>query len=324
MIVVAIQAAFLLNNNTVAFDPWHDRATYDITYTADVSSLVAGGASVRLWMPVPADRVYQTVTGVRVDAPWAYRLTADADGNRFIYIESTPGTSEGSLVVLRATVQRRPVHSLPDDAVEGRAAHDTSRFLRSSSRIPVDGVIATLADRVSGRLSDRRAKIRSLYDYVVHTMRYDKTGTGWGLGDAMWACQSKYGNCTDFHSLLIGMARSQKIPARFVIGFPLAAGTRSGRVTGYHCWAELQESPREWLPVDASEAKKSNRADAYFGVVPSDRIEFTMGRDLVLSPPQDGGPLNFFIYPYAEVNGSAVRVPWTLTYERTAAAPDRS
>ena len=33
-------------------------------------------------------------------------------------------------------------------------------------------------------------------------------------------------------------------------------------------------------------------------------MEFTAGRDLVLSPPQDGPPLNYFIYPYAEVDGS--------------------
>ncbi len=28
-----------------------------------------------------------------------------------------------------------------------------------------------------------------------------------------------------------------------------------------------------------------------------------MGRDLVLNPPQAGDPLNYFVYPYVEVNG---------------------
>ena len=28
-----------------------------------------------------------------------------------------------------------------------------------------------------------------------------------------------------------------------------------------------------------------------------------MGRDLTLVPPQDAPPLNFFVYPYAEVDG---------------------
>jgi transglutaminase-like putative cysteine protease len=44
-------------------------------------------------------------------------------------------------------------------------------------------------------------------------MRYDKTGTGWGRGDVLYACDAKKGNCTDFHSLFIAMARSQGIPA---------------------------------------------------------------------------------------------------------------
>jgi hypothetical protein len=32
-------------------------------------------------------------------------------------------------------------------------------------------------------------------------------------------------------------------------------------------------------------------------------VQFTMGRDLRLSPAQDGPPLNYFVYPYVEVAG---------------------
>ena len=60
----------------------------------------------------------------------------------------------------------------------------------------------------------RLQRARALYDYLLATMRYDKTGTGWGRGDAEWACDSKRGNCTDFHSLFMSMARSQHIPSR--------------------------------------------------------------------------------------------------------------
>jgi len=30
---------------------------------------------------------------------------------------------------------------------------------------------------------------------------------------------------------------------------------------------------------------------------------FSTGRDVVLNPMQEEGPLNYFIYPYAEING---------------------
>ena len=33
------------------------------------------------------------------------------------------------------------------------------------------------------------------------------------------------------------------------------------------------------------------------------RVQFSMGRDLRLTPPQEGKPLNYFVYPYVEVDG---------------------
>jgi hypothetical protein len=59
-----------------------------------------------------------------------------------------------------------------------------------------------------------------------------------------------------------------------------------------------------WVPVDISEASKNPKLkEYYFGNLTEDRISFTVGRDLTLVPKQDGPPLNFFIYPYVEVEG---------------------
>ena len=91
-----------------------------------------------------------------------------------------------------------------------------------------------------------------------------------------------------------------------MIGFPISPDETAGPVGGYHCWAEAWDPARGWIPFDASEAWKAKRFDDYFGTLPSDRIAFTIGRDLVLEPPQRSEPLNFFVYPYAEVDGEAV------------------
>jgi len=32
-------------------------------------------------------------------------------------------------------------------------------------------------------------------------------------------------------------------------------------------------------------------------------VKFSVGRDIRLDPPQQGEPLNYFVYPYAEVDG---------------------
>ena len=59
-----------------------------------------------------------------------------------------------------------------------------------------------------------------------------------------------------------------------------------------------------WVPVDISEANKNPKMkDYYFGNLTEDRVTFTTGRDIDLVPKQDGAPLNFFIYPYVEVDG---------------------
>ena len=135
-------------------------------------------------------------------------------------------------------------------------------------------------------------------------MQYDKSRPGFGRGDARWACESRFGNCTDFHSLFISIARGRKVPSRFEMGFPLPGDAREGTVGGYHCWAHFYVDGKGWIPLDISEADKHpSLRRYYFGNLSADRFSLSRGRDLVLSPPQSGPPLNYFVYPYVEVDG---------------------
>jgi transglutaminase-like putative cysteine protease len=179
-----------------------------------------------------------------------------------------------------------------------------NRFLQPDKLVPIIGLPAELAAKeVQGKTNDLD-RSRALYDYVFNNMKYDKSGTGWGRGDTLWACDSKHGNCTDFHSLFISMARSQHIPARFEIGFSIPEGKASAEVAGYHCWSEFYLKDRGWIPVDISEAwKHQEKKDYFFGTHDANRVQFSMGRDLQLTPAQDGDRLNYFVYPYVEMDG---------------------
>ena len=97
------------------------------------------------------------------------------------------------------------------------------RWLAPDRLVPLDARIRALADKVTRGKPTDLEKARAIYDYVVSTMRYDKTGTGWGNGDIYWACDTQSGNCTDFHALFTGLSRAVGIPAKFVIGFPRAS-----------------------------------------------------------------------------------------------------
>jgi transglutaminase-like putative cysteine protease len=176
------------------------------------------------------------------------------------------------------------------------------KYLGPDRLVPIDGQIKLVSAKVGDPDRSSYEQARAIYDYVIANMIYDKSGNGWGRGDAIYACNLKKGNCTDFHSLFIAIARSRGIPARFTIGFPLGEPS-VGEIPGYHCWAEFYAGG-EWVPVDASEAwKHPQLRQYYFGHLDADRVAFTMGRDLVLKPRQSGEPVNFLIYPYVEVDG---------------------
>lgn len=304
------------------FDPWTQSAHYELEYRVDLTPLVVRPAdSIRVWVPTPAANAHQQVLSTNIKSPWTHRETQDRYGNRYIYLEAAgKETAKGGALVMHFVVERSPSKGVRQSSVRPDTALDPRRYLAAQRRVPIGGLIRQIAERESSSRETDAQKIRAFYDYVTRTMRYSKHGQGWGRGDALWACDARYGNCTDFHSVFVGLARSQKIPARFIIGFPIPADKTAGEIGGYHCWTEAYDRQRGWVPLDASEAWKTKRLDDYFGTLPSDRVAFTVGRDLVLEPPQQGEPLNYFIYPYAEVDGQPVeRVPWKLRFRRLAA-----
>jgi len=61
--------------------------------------------------------------------------------------------------------------------------------------LPIDGRMKELADENTRGRQGAVERTYALYDYVFHTVRYDKSGTGWGRGDALWVCDAKHGNC---------------------------------------------------------------------------------------------------------------------------------
>jgi transglutaminase-like putative cysteine protease len=284
--------------------------TFEFTYVARIPASPPDAKVSRIWIPLPRTDTFQTIGALKIDSPFAYARRRDPEyGNEFLFLE-VPSAKIAEPAEIRISFQAtRLEHRVAFDAhaanVSASAnAPSLQRFLEPDRRVPLQGVIAELSVQQTQGLQDPLAKARAIYNYVLATMRYDKSGTGWGNGDAVWACTEKRGNCTDFHSLFIGMMRAAGIPARFEIGFPLPADQHEGAIAGYHCWAEFYVAPYGWIPVDASEAwKHPDKKDYFFGAHDDNRLQFTVGRDIRLNPPQQGNPLNYFIYPYAEVDG---------------------
>jgi hypothetical protein len=78
----------------------------------------------------------------------------------------------------------------------------------------------------------------------------------------------------------------------------------AGKIGGYHRWALFHADQHDWVPVDISKADKHpEMKEYYFGNLTENRVTFSAGRDVDLLPKQAGPPLNFFVYPYVEVDG---------------------
>jgi transglutaminase-like putative cysteine protease len=284
--------------------------TFIFTYQVTLKDIPAGAQRVRVWIPCAVTDANQTVVLKKASGPVHLREVREAPfGNHILYGEiphpqSGPAEFTAEYEVTRKEYSKGDYESLMKASPGSRAApQDLARFLAPDRLVPIDGRMKELADENTRGKQGTVERAHALYDYVFQTVRYDKSGTGWGRGDSLWVCDAKHGNCTDFHSLFISMARAEGIPARFEIGFPVPVG-QEGSIPGYHCWAEFFVAGVGWVPVDISEAwKDPKKHDYFFGTLDANRVQFTVGRDLTLQPKQHGGPLNYFIYPYVEVDG---------------------
>ena len=307
--LLTAQSTSNASSNAQKFSP--PSRTFHFTYSFTVKDIPSGAKRVRVWVPVPQTDQHQSVRVLAIKAPVKTQMTQEPEyGNRMMYAEIQNAAPSKAEFTLEYEIKRRE-YSRGDFAQLERTDQKPSlvsasmrRLIAPDNLIPTDGKIKTLAVEVTGSQTGAVAKAKAAYDYFFTTMRYDKTGSGWGRGDALWACDAKHGNCTDFHSPFIGVLRADGIPARFDIGFPLPENKDKGDIAGYHCWAEFHASKTGWVPVDISEAwKAKEKQDYFFGSVDANRVQFSTGRDVTLTPKQDGPALNYFVYPYVEVDG---------------------
>ncbi len=299
--------------------------TTRFVYEANVPQ---AGAPVRLWLPLPSDSPWQSVNDVEIVGVETYQVTRETKfGNRMVYLESAKTPLK---VTVSFTVERRAVRVLTA-AEQTFAAQSWMNFaLAADAKVPVGGRYGDMAKQIAGNKATASDKMRAFFDNVVATMQYDykKESPRLGEGDVAFVCDYKKGNCSDLHSYIISLARSEGIPAVLEYGFPISGIPldeplkSEGKIGGYHCWTWFKDE-RGWVPLDASDARrwldneKPALRDFVFGNLITERsaVAMSRGRDITLAPAQKAAPLNYFIYPYAESNGAPVKAEWTLNYQ---------
>ena len=269
--------------------------------------------NARMWIPIPTTDSFQTVEMKSIAAPGKQNILQDQKhGNKVLFLALDPKDS-GETIAIRYQVQRKEKTVYPDETKM------PEEYLKPEKLVPSNEKIRSIAAKVVEGKKGDLIRARALYDHVIDRMRYIKIdNSGWGQGDAVYACDSRTGNCTDFHAYFIALARAVDIPARFTIGASIPSERNEGGINGYHCWAEFY-SDGNWWPVDISEGDKcSGLTSYYFGHHPANRIEFSQGRDLVVEPGPQSGPINFLAYPLLEVDGKPIRAKVDFSFKRGA------
>lgn len=292
-----------------------DSRNIELYYTVTVPE-IPDAEDVACWLPVPQSDTHQTVNGYKLLGDFFHKEVSEGEyNNRFIRVDLSPAAGDSAEFTVVYNVTRLRVGD-SNFSMEDNTPEMIRRFLAPDAMIPLTGRIAAEAREVVGDETDPLTQARMLYDNIVETVTYNKPPGGLhGRGDALFACDERYGNCTDFHSLFIGEARSLGIPARFHMGVPFPMDKSEGDIGGYHCWAEFWVDEYGWIPIDASEANKNKaRTDELFGGLDASRIEFVTGRD-VFVPGTATGTVNFIIYPHVEADGEKINAEKSFSFQ---------
>jgi len=280
---------------------------FEFVYRATLPEIIG---NARLWLPLAKSDEFQHVEVKSIDAPGPWRELEESEhGNKVLYVEIGPAGS-GKMIEIRYRVKR---FEKSEYAVREPTPQ---KYLGPENLVPTTETFRTIAQDVTSGKTTEMARARALYDHVIEKLRYARYGNGWGVGDAVYACDAGSGNCSDFHAYFIALAREAGIPARFAIGAAVPSERNDGGIDGYHCWAEFFADGK-WIPVDVSEADKNSRlAEYYFGHHPANRFELSKGRDLLVEPEPASGPINFLAYPVMEMNGETIKVQTEFLFRR--------
>ena len=301
-----------------------------VTTTVDMSKYDAGKV-VRVWLPVAQDYDYQKVTDVKFNAPGAKiaKINKDSLGNKMLYIEwdadADPSTRKADLS-FHATREEVTRPELKEDD-SAKLPKDAKEALKGSKLVPVNDQVKYAANKiVKGKKTDLE-KARAIYDWIIANMNRDESVAGCGQGDVCALLSTKGGKCTDINSVFVGLCRAVGIPAREQFGIRM---NDADITKNQHCWAEFYLKGTGWVAADPADVLKAvlkngwtkdqaetkEKAEYYWGGYDSERVQLSEGRDVTLNPAQSGPALNYFGYPYAEVDGDAVDYydPANFTY----------
>lgn len=289
-----------------------------VTVDVDMSAQEQG-KEAQLWLPYPVSDADQTISGIKIAGDYTESAvyTDRQYGNAILYAR-WDGSAKTKKISLSFTAERTEItqKSFPDKEGAWNAA-DYAKYLAPTSLGPIDGDVKKLADKITAGKKTNIEKAKAIYDWTCENTYRDPNTKGCGKGDVCQLLQKPGGKCTDISSIFVALCRAAGVPAREIFGLRLGKKTGDDITAWQHCWAEFFVPGYGWIPADPADVRKAmlvenlkledqktkDYRNYFWGGIDAYRIKLSSGRDIVLNPPQAGGPLNTFGYPYAEIGG---------------------
>lgn len=291
------------------------------TWTFDLSSYPQE-KKAELWIPYPVSDKNQLISQLdwKGDFGEAAVYTERTLGVPMLYVAWPQGVEQRRLTLtFNAERQEQVMRNFP----ETQGAYDPSDYalyLAPTALGPVTGEVKKLADKIVEGKTGILEKARAIYDWTVDNTFRDPNTRGCGLGDVTALLSRPGGKCADISSIYVALARAAGVPTREVLGIRTGKQAEQDVSTWQHCWAEFFLPGYGWVPVDPADVRKAMLKqdltlddpkvaalrDYYWGRVDPYRIRLSEGRDLALTPPQQGPAVNYLMYPFAQVDGETL------------------
>lgn len=314
-------AAFPASAQTVADEP--DEVRGEMTIEVTVSA-PAGNSDTKVWLPLPVSDDFQKIENVKVEGNYTKRgnYKEEVTGNNIIYAEWVKPSDDQRRITLSFAATARKRSNMVKVDKEPKLPKKIKPYLGETAFIPTGGAVKKIADEVSTGKKGIAEKALAVYNWVVDNTFRDPDVKGCGVGDVDQMLAKRGGKCVDISSVYVSIARASGVPAREVFGVRLGRDEGVSDMTkGHHCWAEYYVPGAGWVPTDPADVRKyilekklendpaeAAKYRAYYSnaVDPYRIVVATGGRGYFLNPKQKAGPLNYFMYPYAEVDGKAL------------------
>jgi transglutaminase-like putative cysteine protease len=352
MLFVLLNVGMAVSVNADPKPAQPEKASFEIKNVLTVK-VPKDAHTVRVWFAVPQENAYSVVTKFNVASDYPVSYNKDSWDNRVGYVEVIAPDKPQFTITETFDLQRTEMRNVIDPS-KTRPLTDAERkalerYVLPTTYVIVNDDIKKLSAQIVGGEANPVLAARKLYDWTLQNVDYwvkypDRLKAS-PVGSTDYCLRTKTGNCTDFHSLFASLAMASGIPVKMVYGSLLKPTLNGIQVdASYHCWILFYAPNYGWLPLDVSLAniygkefpltdqnKKlvelttatgyhgidMSKVDYYFGNLDDRRVTWSTGRDLIMQPPQDDGPVNSLPKMYVEVDGKQ-STDWTreFTYKQ--------